>query len=248
LKKFSETIGKGDVSVHESWWGVELWTDHYRDKEESENWDDTLSTAPGYKNYDIGKDGYFWRSVDPDKTDPDSWDCGRTMFWQDAAEIPKVPNAPTSKTLADYAYNKIEVPGTQIGLKPQAKSTVHLPTWVWLDRAPSRRSRSAPNSPTRACGRRRPPNRSPSTWTRARRTRKPFPASGDCQINDDGSIGTPYTEDDAKKAPPCGIRYLRVTNGTPYQLPPASPGRSPGKAPTAPAATSPTAPSRPPRT
>ncbi|MDG9708085.1 hypothetical protein [Streptomyces sp. DH10] len=218
LKKFSETVGGGDVSVHESWWGKELWTDHYRDKEDSENWDDTLSTAPGYKNYNIGKDGYFWRSVAPDKTDPESWDCGRIMFWQDAAEIPKVPNAPTSKTLADYAYNKIEVPGTQVELRPQAKSTVNLPTWVWLDKGTFKEVKVRAELP--------------NTGLWAETTAKPialhlepgtedaevFPASGDCEINEDGSIGTPYTEGDAEKTPPCGIRYLRATNGTPYQL------------------------------
>ncbi|MER7401720.1 hypothetical protein ABT373_04340 [Streptomyces sp. NPDC000070] len=53
---------------------MELWTGRYRDKEDSETWDDTLSTAPGYQNYNVRKDGYFCRNVAPDKTDPGSKD------------------------------------------------------------------------------------------------------------------------------------------------------------------------------
>jgi hypothetical protein len=45
-----------------------------------------------------------------------------------------------------------------------------------------------------------------------------YPASGDCEINDDGSIGTPYTKGDSGKTPPCGITYLRASSGAPYQL------------------------------
>lgn len=37
-------------------------------------------------------------------------------------------------------------------------------------------------------------------------------------MNDDDSIGTPCTKGDADRTPPCGIRYLRATNGTPYHL------------------------------
>jgi hypothetical protein len=45
-----------------------------------------------------------------------------------------------------------------------------------------------------------------------------LPASGDCEINDDGSIGSPYRKGDAGKTPPCGITYLRASSGEPYQL------------------------------
>ncbi len=45
-----------------------------------------------------------------------------------------------------------------------------------------------------------------------------YPASGDCTISTDGSIGTPYTQGDADRTPPCGIRYLRATNVSPYRL------------------------------
>ncbi|MEU4926983.1 hypothetical protein AB0G54_10830 [Streptomyces yokosukanensis] len=47
---------------------------------------------------------------------------------------------------------------------------------------------------------------------------EPLPASGDCAINDDGSIGTLFARGDAHRTPPCGVRYLRATGGRPYQL------------------------------
>lgn len=128
-----ESDGNGDVGIHQSWFGKGLWTDHYQHGKPETNMDENVTSAPGYENYNIGKDGYFWRSVAPDDTDPRSWDCGLIMFWQDAGQIPKVPHAPTAETLAEYAYDKVEVPDTEIELKPATKSTVNLPTWVWLD-------------------------------------------------------------------------------------------------------------------
>ncbi|MGK5691639.1 hypothetical protein ACSNOJ_01795 [Streptomyces sp. URMC 128] len=221
LKHFVDTDSGGDVGIHESWWGKGLWTDHYRDGKPADNFDmhaPTNSTAEGYKNYNLGKDGYFWRGVAPNPNDSESWDCGRIMFWVDAGKVPDDPNTPTPKTLAEYAYNKVKVPETKVDLKPETKSTVNLPTWVWLDKGTFK------DVKVRA--------ELPNTGLWAETTAKPvalhlepgtddaetFPASGDCEINDDGSIGTPYTKGDADKTPPCGIRYLRATNGTPYEL------------------------------
>ncbi|MFH8500247.1 hypothetical protein [Streptomyces coeruleorubidus] len=220
LKKFSETgLALGYVSPHASWGGQKLWTDHYRDGKDAYNYEDgSLITRKGYDNYNLGKDGYFWRGVARDLEDPDSYGCERVMFWQDAGEIPDTPNAPTPETLAEYAYNKVKVPDTKVDLKPAAKSTVNLPTWVWLDKGAFKEVKVRAELP--------------NTGLWAETTAKPialhlepgtedaevFPASGDCEINEDGSIGTPYTKGDAEKTPPCGIRYLRATNGTPYQL------------------------------
>ncbi|MGI5427838.1 hypothetical protein [Streptomyces sp. CA-179760] len=217
LKKFSETgVALGHVSPHTSWGGQKLWTDHYRDGKDAYNYeDDSLITRKGYDDYNLGKDGYFWRGV---ARDPDSFDCERVMFWQDAGKIPDIPNAPTPETLADYAYDKVKVPDTKVELKPQAKSTVNLPTWAWLDKG------TFQDVKVRA--------ELPNTDLWAETTAKPvalhlepgtdnaetFPASGDCQINDDGSIGTPYTKGRAETTPPCGVRYLHATNGTPYRL------------------------------
>ncbi|MEV0639184.1 hypothetical protein AB0I77_30475 [Streptomyces sp. NPDC050619] len=219
LKGFVDrTGGNGDVGIHESWYGKELWTDHYRDGKPDTNFDDESSTAEGYKNYNIGKDGYFWRSVAPDESDPESWDCGKIMFWQDANVIPKVAHAPTPKMLAEYAYNKVEVPDTEIKLKPTTKSTVNLPTWAWLDKGAFREIKvraELPRTNLYAVTTAKPVALHLDPGTEDAKT---YPASGDCTINDDGSIGTPYEKGDAGKTPPCGVTYLHATNGTPYHL------------------------------
>jgi hypothetical protein len=221
LKHFVETDSGGDVGIHESWWGEGLWTDHYRDGKPADNFDlgsPTNSSAEGYEDYNLGKDGYFWRGVAPDPSDPDSWDCGRIMFWVDAGEVPDDPNSPTPQTLAEYAYDKVKVPETEVELKPAAESTVNLPTWVWLDKGTFKEVKVRAELP--------------NTGLWAETTAKPvalhlepgtddaetFPASGECEINADGSIGTPYTKGKADETPPCGIRYLRASNGEPYQL------------------------------
>ncbi|WP_328495799.1 hypothetical protein OHS59_25985 [Streptomyces sp. NBC_00414] len=219
LKALAETNGLGYVSPHTSWGGEKLWTDHYRDGKDAYNFKDgSLDTAKGYEDYNTGKNGYFWRGVAPDTADPASWDCERVMFWQNAGAVPAVPNAPTAKTLAEYAYDKVEVPGTEIELKPEGRSTVNAPTWVWLDKG------TFQEVTVRA--------ELPNTNLWAQTTAKPvalhlepgtgdaetFPASGDCEIDDDGSIGTPYRTGDAGGTPPCGISYVRATAGDPYEL------------------------------
>ncbi|MFH8468766.1 hypothetical protein [Streptomyces sp. NPDC017991] len=219
LKALAETNGLGHVSPHTSWGGEKLWTDHYRDGKDAYNFKDgSLDTVKGYEDYNTGKDGYFWRGVAPDPAHPASWDCERVMFWQNAGDIPAVPNAPTAKTLAEYAYDKVEVPGTEIELKPAARSTVNAPTWVWLDKGTFQEVEVRAELPNT------------NLW--ARTTAKPvalhlepgtadadtFPASGDCGINEDGSIGTPYRTGDAGTTPPCGISYRRATGGDPYEL------------------------------
>ncbi|MFI9819844.1 hypothetical protein ACIHFC_05100 [Streptomyces sp. NPDC052013] len=218
LKDFAENDGNGDVSVRQSWYGSGLWTDHFRDEKDATNYFGSPSAVKGYKNYNIGKDGYFWRGVAPDLEELDSSQCNRLMFWEDAGEIPDVPEAPTPETLAEYAYNKVKVPQTEVELKPEAKSTVNLPTWVWLDKGTFKEVKVRAELP--------------GTGLWAETTAKPvalhldpgtndaetYPASGNCEIDEDGSIGTPYTKGNADKTPPCGIRYLRASNGNPYQV------------------------------
>lgn len=217
LKKFvDDTGGIGDVGAFWSWYGKGLWTDHYKDEETWPNNDGT--TAPGYKNYNIGKKGYFWRSVANEDAAGDVWDCGKLMFWQDAQTIPNVPNAPTPKTLAEYAYNKVEVPDTKIELKPATRSTVNLPTWIWLDKGTFQDvvvRAELPNTGLWAETTATPVSLHLDPGTDDAET---YPASGTCDFNQDKSIGTPYKKGDADQTPPCGISYLHATDGTPYQL------------------------------
>ncbi|MEV0206313.1 hypothetical protein AB0H97_14045 [Streptomyces sp. NPDC050788] len=195
-------------------WGEELMVDHY-EKGTAET-----GSGAGYKNYNLGKDGMFWRGVvnKNRESDPESAVCERTLFWQNANTLPDDKHAPTPDILAAYAYDKINVPQTRVELKPATRSTVNLPTWVWLNKATFKEIKV------------RAELQEAGVW--AETTAKPialhldpgtqdaetFPASGDCQINGDGSIGTPYTKGDAQKTPPCGIRYLRATAGKPYSL------------------------------
>lgn len=195
-------------------WGEKLMVDHYeKGKTQSDG-------ADGYKNYNIGKKGMFWRGVmNPDVEDTfEARDCEQLLFWQNANAVPDIPNSPTPKVLASYAYNKIKVPDTKVELKPEGKSTVNLPTWVWLDKGTFEDVKVRADLP--------------GTGLWAETTAKPvslhlepgtgdattFPASGECKVNEDGSIGTPYTKGSSKEDPPCGISYLRATGGKPYQL------------------------------
>ncbi|MFJ5290124.1 hypothetical protein [Streptomyces sp. NPDC088348] len=193
-------------------WDAGLLTDRY------EKGEDTF--GEGYKNYNIGKKGMFWRDVvrKGHENDIDAMDCSETMFWQDAGTVPHDPNAPTPEVLADYAYDKIRVPDTKIELKPAVRSTVNLPTWIWLNKATFKDVKvraELPDTPLWAETTAKPialhldPGTSDATT---------FPADGDCQINGDGSIGTPYKTGDSQQDPSCGISYLRATNGTPYRL------------------------------
>lgn len=224
LKDAVATGEGGLVSAH-VWWSNALWVDHYEKGGVAgvglgSRLPGGGGSGEGYKNYNLGKKGMFWRSTVRDGMyqDSRSWDCGRVMFWQDAGTLPEDANAPTPETLAAFAYDKIKVPDTEIELKPAGGSTVNLPTWVWLDQA------TFDDVTVRA--------ELPGTGLYAVTTAKPvalhldpgtgdavtFPAGGDCPVNEDGSIGAPYRRGAAGEDPPCGVRYLRATGSEPYPL------------------------------
>ena len=219
LKDFSENNGDGDVSIRQAWFGEELWTDHYRDGKPADNWLGEEKTAKGYEDYNSGEKGYFWRGYAPDITAEGVDACDRLMFWQDAGQIPDDPNAPTPETLADYAYNQVKVPETKIELKPEGKSTVNLATWIWLDKGTFQEIRvraELPNTGLWAETTAKPVSLHLDPGTADAET---FPSSGECEIDEDGSIGTPYAKGNVDKTPPCGITYLRATKpGPPHQL------------------------------
>ncbi|WP_324963972.1 hypothetical protein [Streptomyces formicae] len=221
--KAAVATGEGGLVNAHVWWSNGLWVDHYEKGKSDTDFDPNFpggTTADGYKNYNIGKKGMFWRSTVREGMYQDSkaWDCGRVMFWQDAGTIPKDKNAPTPEILAAFAYGKIKVPDTEIELKPQDLSTVNLPTWVWLDKGTFTNVQvraDLPGTGLWAVTRAMPVALHLEPGTEDAQT---YPASGDCEINADGSIGTPYTKGASEGEPSCGVNYLRSTSGEPYQL------------------------------
>ncbi|WP_371527627.1 hypothetical protein OG302_17300 [Streptomyces sp. NBC_01283] len=195
-------------------WGQELMVNTFeKDKSPSDG-------IKSYKNFNLGKDGKFWRGVvNPAmKDDPGGYDCEEILFWQDAGTLPKIDNAPTPEVLASYAYDKVKVPDTKVELKPEARSTVNMPTWVWLDKGkfePVKVRAELPGTNLWAETTAKPVALHLDPGTKDAQT---FPASGDCKINDDGGIGTPYTKGSSKQDPPCGIAYHRSTGGKPFQM------------------------------
>ncbi|MFJ2771284.1 hypothetical protein [Streptomyces sp. NPDC087300] len=175
-----------------------------------------------YKDFNAGKNGkgMWWVAVKNKdmKDDPAAGACTRPPFWADKDKPPKVPQAIDPKTLAALAYQRTEVPDTKVELKPEVKSMVKLPTWVWLDKGTFQEVKVRAELP--------------GTGLWAETTAKPislhlepgtedaqtYPASGECTFNKDGSIGTPYVKGSAQQEPPCGITYLRATEGQPHQL------------------------------
>ena len=45
-----------------------------------------------------------------------------------------------------------------------------------------------------------------------------YPASGECVINADGSIGEPYAQGKSTQTPPCGLKYLRSSGDGTFKL------------------------------
>ncbi|PPS87903.1 hypothetical protein [Streptomyces sp. MH60] len=192
---------------------------HYEDEY---GWTDT----PGYKDYNVAKDGegMFWAGVEnpnePDYLKRNS--CTDLPFWVDNGEAPppQYEEAITPEILAALAYQHMELPGTEVTLAPAGTTKVNLPTWAWLDKADFHevQATAAINAPGFALT--------------ATTTAKPvslklepgapdaetYPASGECTINDDGSIGEPYAKGKADGTPPCGIKYLRSSGDGTFDL------------------------------
>nr|WSX50418.1 hypothetical protein OG409_16555 [Streptomyces sp. NBC_00974] len=176
-----------------------------------------------YKDYNLDKQGQgmFWAPViNPNRKDePGASACTKLPFWVDNGATPAEPLAVNPRVLAEYAYDEIKIPETEITMKPADKSTVNLPSWIWLDRArfsPRSVTASIPNSGLSATTTATPVSLRIQPGTSDARL---FPSSGECPIAADGSIGTPFSADKQAQDPPCGVTYLRSTTGTgPHKL------------------------------
>ncbi|WP_413799852.1 hypothetical protein [Streptomyces iranensis] len=187
---------------------------------------DTLKTyfqTNKYDDYNMAKQdkGMFWSAVvnPARKNDPKAMSCDRPPFWVDENDTPDEPLAVSPKILAEYAYDELPVPDTDIAMSPDGKQTVNLDTWVWLNKA-----RFKPVSVTASLpgtGLSSTTTATPVALTLEPGTRDAdlHPSSGECPISKSGGIGTPYSDEKKNQTPPCGITYLRSTNSTgPHHL------------------------------
>ncbi len=175
-------------------------------------------------NSDKAGEGYWWDDFHDESrvNDPAIFDCTDPWFWVDTGEPPPVEqdNAVTPEVLAELAYNRLRIPRDEATLRPEAADQkVNLPTWVWLDQGtfhPVSVTASIPEIDIEATTTARPVGLRISPGTDDAEL---HPENGVCRINDDGSIGTPYTADLSEEPPPCGLTYLRSTENTgPYEL------------------------------
>ncbi|MER7570280.1 hypothetical protein [Streptomyces sp. NPDC126514] len=192
---------------------------HYEDEY---GWTDT----PGYKDYNVENDGkgMFWAAVEnPDEPDLlKRSSCNDLPFWVENGEAPppQYEQAITPQILAALAYQHMELPDTEVTLAPEAVTKVNLPTWAWLDKAvfdevQATAAINAPGFNLQATTTAKPVALKLQPGTEDAET---YPASGECVINADGSIGEPYAKGKADETPPCGLKYLRSSGDGTFDL------------------------------
>ncbi|WP_445528254.1 hypothetical protein [Streptomyces cyslabdanicus] len=177
-----------------------------------------------YKNYNLDKadEGNWWVAVRDESRwmDPEAQVCDRQPFWVENGTAPAVPNAVTPQVLAELAYKRILLPDTDVTLAPQNVTKVNLPTWAWLDSSTFKpvqvtASLNVAGLNIQATTTATPVSLNLHPGTQDAET---YPASGECIISADGSIGEPYSRGRADETPPCGIRYLRSSGDGTFQL------------------------------
>jgi len=177
-----------------------------------------------YKNYNLDKqdDGMWWGAVEnPNAPILERMSCNTTLpFWVENGKTPNVKNAISPEILAGLAYEQIKVPGTKVTLAPDGITKVNLRTWAWLDEGKFKpvsvtASVNAPGLNLQATTVAKPVSLKLEPGTQDAET---YPASGECAINDDGSIGEPYAKGKAPLTPPCGVKYLRSSGDGTFNL------------------------------
>ncbi|MFJ3627649.1 hypothetical protein ACIPQ3_16305 [Streptomyces albidoflavus] len=176
-----------------------------------------------YKDFNQDKEdeGMWWGAVqNPDASVDAQLACDRVPFWADNGETPDVENIITPEILAGLAYEQIKVPGTEVTLAPGGKSKVNLPTWAWLDGGEFKpvavtASLAVGGLDMSATTTATPKSLRIEPGTKDARL---HPASGECTINGDGSIGEPYVKGKADQEPPCGVTYLRSSGDGSYAM------------------------------
>ncbi|MFJ8463186.1 hypothetical protein [Streptomyces swartbergensis] len=192
---------------------------HYEDEY---GWTDT----PGYKDYNVENDGkgMFWAGVEnpnePDYLKRNS--CTDLPFWVENGDAPppQYEEAISPEILAALAYQHMELPDTEVTLAPEANTKVNLPTWAWLDKAvfdevQATAALNVPGFNIQATTTAKPVSLKLEPGTEDAVT---YPASGECTINADDSIGEPYAKGKSDQDPPCGVKYLRSSGDGTFKL------------------------------
>ncbi|MFE0807789.1 hypothetical protein ACFW4M_22685 [Streptomyces sp. NPDC058794] len=220
-------------------WYEPKWTPEEYEKDFKERWNvgHFSGAAEGYAaeksryiegnpykdfNKDKAGEGMFWGTVyDWDRLEGDDYlACSQADFWVDNGDDPPVEGAIDTETLAMLAYNQLRVPDTEVSMAPADTTKVNLPTWAWLDKADFHEvsvtatldvggwNLSATTTATPVSLKLEPGTPDADV----------YPASGECVINADGSIGEPYAKGKADQEPTCGIKYLRSSGDGTYDL------------------------------
>ncbi len=177
-----------------------------------------------YKDFNKEKsgEGMFWGTVyDWDRLEGDDYlACSQADFWVNNGDDPPVEGAIDSETLAKLAYKQLQVPDTEVTLAPEEATKVNLPTWAWLDKADFHQVsvtaslnvggwNLSATTTAKPVSLRLEPGTGDATI---------FPASGECTISADGSVGEPYAKGKSDETPPCGVTYLRSSGEGTYDL------------------------------
>jgi hypothetical protein len=177
-----------------------------------------------YKNYNLDqKDkGSWWVAVrDQDRwMEPEAQHCDEPPFWVENGDTPPVENAVTPQVLAELAYNRIQLPATEVALAPAEATKVNLPTWAWLDKATFKEVSVTAALNVGALNIQATTTAKPVSLKLEPGTpdAETYPASGECTFGNDGSIGEPYATGKAGRTPPCGVKYLRSSGDGTFKL------------------------------
>ncbi len=193
-------------------------TDIYRDNDPA-GW--AINTGSrygdvGYEDYnrDADEDGLWWRGViNPHRADDyrPGTDCVEPIFWGDPVNPPEVEETITDEILAEYAYDEIGIPDTEVVLNPTGAQLVNLATWIWVDGVDLEPRTVRAELPGRGVW-------AETTAVPVSLTLDPgtsdadlFPADGVCPVVD-GSAGEEWESGRSGEDPPCGVLYRRSTH------------------------------------
>jgi len=201
-----------------------VWAENSPSEEWKQQQRDRYQNGKPYKDFNLDQQGkgYFWEGYSPPENAsmPGANSCDDEPFWVPigAPPPPGHKNAVTPAVLAELAYREILIPQGKALLNPAGVQTVNVPTWVWMDATtfkPVSVRAYLPGQGVEATTTATPVSMRVDPGTADARL---YPASGTCAMNADGSLGTPYSGD-ASAAPPCGVTYLRSTDGGgPFEL------------------------------